>query len=267
MIPKSGYRFSEKIMLKQNALANRVRAPGSPGRSRRRKGAGSTSAGVTVFDRNPTLRMISPAVSSLADAALLLPASVLVLLALAALREGRLALAFAVSLGAAAVTTLVLKLIFHACGHTIADSRVVSPSGHVAFSATFYGALAVMLSSGRERRTRLALGIGAALLLIAVGISRVRMGAHSTAEVLIGYMVGAAAVGFFHVLHGWARRPVLPWLPFAAGMTLAVVVLGGAHFSLEPKIARLARQMASSLDVCAPSSHNLGGKRFSSDRH
>lgn len=211
--------------------------------------------------------MISPAVSALADAALLLPASALLLLTLAILREGRLMIAFAVSLGAGAVAIVILKLIFHACGHAIADTRVISPSGHVAFGTTFYASLAIMLSRGRERRIQQALGIGVILLLVAVGISRVRVGAHSTAEVLIGYMVGGAAVGLFYFLHGWARRPALPWIPFAAGLAVAVIVLGGAHFSLEPKIARVARQMASSLDICTPSPDSAVRWRFSSDRH
>lgn len=209
--------------------------------------------------------MISPAVSALADAALLLPASTLVLLYLAALREGRLMLAFAVSLGAAAVATILLKLVFHACGHAITEMRVVSPSGHVAFGTVFYGALAIMLAAGHGRAPRRLAGAATILFLVAVGISRVRTGAHSTAEVLIGFAVGATAVALFWLLHRWAGRPRLAWMPVAAGFAVALLLLGGNHFSLEGRIARHARDFAAALDVCAPPPG--GGRRFSSERH
>ena len=211
--------------------------------------------------------MISPAVSALADAALLLPAAMLVLLILGALRQGRLFLAFATALGAAAVTTLVLKLFFHACGHAIVtEVRVLSPSGHVAFGTAFYGALAIMLAAGRGRSVRLLAWLATVLLLFAVGVSRVRTGAHSSAEVVIGFAVGGAALGLFGVLHGWAGRPRLPWLPFGAGFSLALLLLWGSHFSLEGEIARYARRMAAVLDVCSPP-ERIGGGRFSSGLH
>jgi membrane-associated phospholipid phosphatase len=210
--------------------------------------------------------MISPAISALADAALLLPASCLVLLYLAALRQGRLILAFAASLGAAAIATILLKLLFHACGHAITEVRVMSPSGHVAFGTAFYGALAIMLASGRARALRAAGLAATLLLLVAIGISRVRVGAHSTAEVLIGYLVGGAALVLFALLHRWAGRPGLPWIPVAAGFAGAVLLLWGSHFSLERSIAGIARDWAAALDVCAPPSEGPW-RRFSSDRH
>ena len=202
--------------------------------------------------------MISPAISSLADAALLLPAAIFVLLYLAVLREGRLMFAFAASLGAAALTTIALKLVFHACGHTITETRVISPSGHVAFGAVFYGALAIMLATGHGRAVRLLGSAATVLLVLAVGISRVRTGAHSTAEVLIGFGVGGASVGLFALMHAWAGRPRLSWIPIAAGFAVAIVLLGGNHFSLERDIADYARRLATSLDVCAPAAGSAG---------
>lgn len=210
--------------------------------------------------------MISPAVSSLADAALLLPAAVLVLVYLSVLRQGRLVVAFAVSLAAAALTTIALKLLFHACGHAITDANVTSPSGHVAFGTVFYGSLAILLAAGHRRSIRIAAAAGTVLFLVAVGISRVRVGAHSPAEVLIGFAVGGAAVAMFAGLHAWAERPKLPWIPVAAGFIIALAMLGGNHFSLERSIASHARRLAARLDVCAPS-EAYSPPRFSSDRH
>ena len=195
--------------------------------------------------------MISPAVSALADAALLLPASILLLLYLAVLREWRLALALAASFAGAAVATILLKLIFNACGPGLANAEVVSPSGHVSFSTVFYAGLAILLSVGRGRVVQFAAGIAAALLLVAIGISRVRLGAHSIPEVLIGFTVGALAVGFFIWLSIREGLPHLPLAPVAGGFALTLVMLGGSQFSLERDIALYARSVAASLDVCA----------------
>lgn len=174
--------------------------------------------------------------------------------------------AFAASLVASALTIIALKLVFHACGHTITDVHVISPSGHVAFGTVFYGAVAIMLAAGHSRSLRLLARVATILLLLAIGISRVRVGAHSTAEVLIGFVVGGAAVALFAFLHAWASRPKLPWIPVAAGFAAALVLLGGNHFSLERNIAGYARRMAASLDVCAPIAEPTR-PRFSSGRH
>jgi membrane-associated phospholipid phosphatase len=212
--------------------------------------------------------MISPIVSSFADSALLIPASLLLLAYLCVLRRWRLALALAVSIAASTGTILVLKLLFHACGHAITDANVVSPSGHVAFGAVFYGALAIMLASGHDRFVRIAAAIGTVLLLVAFGISRVRVGAHSVPEVVIGFMVGGAAIALFAVLHRWSGRPSVPALPLALGFAAAVALVGGSNFTLESDIARYAYKIANRLDVCEPSEEvPAAGRRFSSHRH
>ncbi len=209
--------------------------------------------------------MTSHLVSALADSALLLPASALLLLYLAVLREWRLALAFSACLGVAGGATIVLKLLFHACGHAITDSRVVSPSGHVSFATVFYGALALVLTGGRSQLVRRVAMAGIFLLILAVAISRVRLGVHSRSEVAIGFMVGAAALALFAVLHARLGRPGISWIPIAAGFVAAVILLGGDHFSLEHRIAVVARKLSSTLDICEPPP-GWRGRRYLSGR-
>ncbi|TDR89302.1 phosphatase PAP2 family protein [Enterovirga rhinocerotis] len=204
--------------------------------------------------------MISPLVSAMADSALLLPASALLFLYLAVLREWRLALAFALCLAAAGGATVALKLVFHACGHAIANARVVSPSGHVAFATFFYGALALLLTADRPLLLRRLAQIGVLLLALAVAISRVRLGAHTRSEVVIGFMVGGGALALFAVLHARLGKPAISWIPIAAGFAVAVILLGGDHFSLEHRIAATARKLSSTLDICeAPAGWRGGG--------
>lgn len=195
--------------------------------------------------------MISFFFSSLADSALLLPASCLFLASLAALRQWRLAGVLTVGLVCVAVLTIGAKLAFRACGASI-DSDVVSPSGHTSFAIVFYGAGIMMFGAGRPAWIQRGLGVGFALFILAVGISRVRTEAHSPTEVLIGAVLGALALGVSLALYRRTDRPTLPWFPVAAVFLVAVMAFGGRHFSLEHRIASAARRLSGALDVCGP---------------
>lgn len=81
------------------------------------------------------------------------------------------------------------------------------PSGHSMLSATVYLTLAVLISSLEPRRaTKVLVFVTAALVMIAVGASRVYLAVHWPSDVLAGWSVGAAcALGAWWVLL-WLRR-------------------------------------------------------------
>jgi membrane-associated phospholipid phosphatase len=67
------------------------------------------------------------------------------------------------------------------------------PSGHALVSFAVYGALAcVLLESLRSRRTRAACVAGAAVVVAAIGFSRLYLGVHYLSDVLAGYAVALA---------------------------------------------------------------------------
>ena len=73
------------------------------------------------------------------------------------------------------------------------ESNQSFPSGHSTGSLVIYGLLAYLLLlvlSGR--RTRGAVVAGTVLLVLAIGFSRVYLGAHYFSDVVGGYCVGAA---------------------------------------------------------------------------
>lgn len=108
-------------------------------------------------------------VSALADAVLLAPVSALLVLYLALRGRSRTAAALALALLLGLGTTLLAKLVFHACGDAITSLDVTSPSGHASFAIIFYGALAAMLADGKPRRLRVAIAVAAGFLLLAIG--------------------------------------------------------------------------------------------------
>lgn len=195
--------------------------------------------------------MISQIVAAFGDAALLLPASLLLFVYLLVLREPRLAVSFGLALAVAGGATILAKLAFHACGGAVPQFDVTSPSGHTSFTTIFYGSAALLLGTGRPAWFRWSCAAATLLLIVAVGISRVRTGAHSPAEVAIGIAIGSVALALFAALHRWSGAPTLPWLPVGIGFAVAVIVLGGAHFSLEHRIGSLARALSATFDICA----------------
>ena len=66
------------------------------------------------------------------------------------------------------------------------------PSGHATQSISFYGMLAVVLIIWFAPRRRLLLAIGAAVVTLVVGSSRLYLGVHWLTDVLGGYALGLA---------------------------------------------------------------------------
>jgi membrane protein DedA with SNARE-associated domain/membrane-associated phospholipid phosphatase len=64
------------------------------------------------------------------------------------------------------------------------------PSGHATAATACYGMLAVVLSAGRRSRVGVTTWIGAGLVILLVGASRIYLGAHWLTDVLGGYALG-----------------------------------------------------------------------------
>ena len=94
------------------------------------------------------------------------------------------------------------------------EARIVQggfsfPSGHATVSATLYGTLAYLLIHGvRNELVKVLIGLASALLVLAVGLSRVYLGVHYPSDVLAGWIAGL----FWLVLvatteHVWQQPP------------------------------------------------------------
>jgi membrane-associated phospholipid phosphatase len=103
-----------------------------------------------------------------------------------------------VALVGAEALTWSLKALFRRERPTFDDpvataSSFSYPSGHAVVSLAVYGALAYVLLAGRHsRRGRAAVAGCAALVIAAVGFSRLYLGVHYVSDVLAGYAVGLA---------------------------------------------------------------------------
>jgi undecaprenyl-diphosphatase len=80
------------------------------------------------------------------------------------------------------------------------------PSAHAGASMALYGALAFLLSRDRtSTRTRVGCFAGAALLIGAIGFSRLYLGAHYLSDVLAGFTLGLGWATLVVLLIGWGR--------------------------------------------------------------
>jgi len=194
-------------------------------------------------------------VTNLGDLAVLLPASLGLIAFLAWTGTKEDAAAYAAATAFCVLAALLAKLAFAACGTRYDLFGVESPSGHAAFSATFYGCLALLFAAGRTRARRLALYFGAAGLILLIGDSRVALQAHSVAEVVVGLGIGATSIGLFRALRvssaplQFSAQTIVRMAPFAALYAACLLLLAG-HWSAEPVIDAIAADLGANFRLC-----------------
>jgi membrane-associated phospholipid phosphatase len=193
--------------------------------------------------------------SNFGDVAVLLPASLGLIVFLAWFGSRQDAAAYAAAVAACLTAALFIKLAFAACGGKYSLFGVESPSGHAAFAATFYGCLAALFGAGRTIRWRLALYGGAAALVLLIGASRVALEAHSAPEVGVGVLIGALSIALFNALRatparlGFNSRIFVRMSPFVVLYALCLLLLAD-HWTAEPFIDAIAAQIGANMRLC-----------------
>lgn len=211
----------------------------------------------------------SGAITHLGSSSLLVPLSALYATALWRHHSAPLALRWLLALSLCLGAMVVLKLVGHGCGlpdfplfpSLFAGDRFVSPSGHAAFAAVFYGSVAALAArDAASLRLRIGLPLAAAALVLAIGASRVAVSAHSGAEVVAGLLIGGSSVLLFlwtSRKDGAPRLRVSPWLLAALALGLALLVHAGDPSFIEGTIRHVARHFGSGAGLC-----DLAGRVF-----
>ncbi len=117
----------------------------------------------------------------------------------------------AVSMGGALALDLALKYAFHRPRPEpffgTAPHSYSFPSGHALCSFCFYAVLAGLIAARtRSLVVRVAVGVAAAALVIAIGVSRIYLGMHYPSDVIAGYLSAAVWVSTLLVLDRWRVR-------------------------------------------------------------
>src|ERR1700758_3823095 len=122
-------------------------------------------------------------ITDLGDLALLLPLIAVVTVWLISIRRPRVVLWWFIAVALCMGSTAVLKIYFFVCPPLI---DLHSPSGHTSLSTLVYGALTLAVATVVGGWKRIAVMAAGTAFVVAIGISRVAIQAHSTVEVLLG---------------------------------------------------------------------------------
>jgi len=126
-----------------------------------------------------------------------------------------LALVFPITQGAVQLVKLVIERPRPAGNAAMTDAQGFSfPSAHSATSVAVYATIAfILIRAARHGQSRIAIATLAAALVLAVGVSRVLLGAHYPTDVLAGWTVGALVASLCWLA---AARIPLPRLSLSA---------------------------------------------------
>ncbi len=146
-----------------------------------------------------------------------------------------------VAVGVCAGLTALLKIFFYGCPPA---PDLHSPSGHTSLGTLVYGAVALIVAvEDRSRRQRLAIAAGCGVVP-AIALSRLALNAHSVPEVVLGLIIGSAALALFG--RGYRRnRPAATRLaPLLVSVVLLISLLHGNQLRAEEFLHRLTGFLA-----------------------
>jgi membrane-associated phospholipid phosphatase len=141
-------------------------------------------------------------------------------LVFAAARRYLEAVLLVLALVAATLFFSAVKLLVGRPRPPLEDERIVQgglsfPSGHSTLAAMFYGTLAYFIIRAlRSEWQRVVVGVLAALLVLAIGVSRIYLGVHYPSDVAAGWAAGVIWLGLvFAAEQAWLARAVRPRPP------------------------------------------------------
>lgn len=153
--------------------------------------------------------------------ALLLPLAATMTVWLIRLRQPHAVAWWLVALALCIGTTAVLKIYFFVCPPVV---DLHSPSGHTSLSTLVYGALTLAVATVVGGWKRVAVIAAGSAFVVAIGISRVAVQAHSIPEVLVGSAIGLIALALF-ASRFWPHRPAEPRLQALLIASVALMVM------------------------------------------
>lgn len=142
---------------------------------------------------SPALTSAMRGISFLGSTLFLTAATILVVLWFALRRWGREAKLFAITMIGASLLNTTLKLAFKRPRpipfFNLTPPETYSfPSGHSLASCCFFAGLAAILSGRvKSHRARTIIWIGASIMFLLIGLSRIYLGVHYTTDVIAGF--------------------------------------------------------------------------------
>lgn len=155
--------------------------------------------------------------------------------------QKRAALAVIIAFTATALAIALYKIaVYSHCAIGTGFYNVRSPSGHTALSIATYGIIASIISTALPARQKPIPYLILAPIVFFIAVSRVRIGAHTTAEVIAGAICGGgiALAVWYSFIRGQDFR--FRWQTALGIVALIAVLLYGQHLPAENLIHKLS---------------------------
>jgi membrane-associated phospholipid phosphatase len=189
-------------------------------------------------------------VTDFGDTAVTLPLAALAFAFLLFSRQSRAAWLLAFTLAACGIGIALAKLALQSCAQPLLQTDVINPSGHAAVSTAVYGALAMLFAYSPSSERRWVPAACASFLIGGIAVSRVVLDDHSMAEVIVGLIIGLAALTFF--CGALAARPGIilrrGWLTL--GVAGVIAVMHGSRWPIEEIVHSIVRLIRHSVSGC-----------------
>ncbi|HKU20898.1 MAG TPA: phosphatase PAP2 family protein [Terriglobales bacterium] len=160
---------------------------------------------------NPTLTLAMEAISDLGSPVFLSALFVVLIISFLLVHWRHAALWLAITMAGALALDVTLKDVFHRTRPVAffipEPSGYSFPSGHALGSFCFYMLLAGLLTARiHDLAARVLIWVFAALLVSAIGFSRIYLGVHWPTDVIAGYAAAAFWVAGLVTVDRWRRR-------------------------------------------------------------
>ena len=159
-------------------------------------------------------------ITLLGEPTMLIPVSIVVVLWLWFSCTPRIALAVGGFLALGGVLLTAQKLLYYVGGFSLTSIRLYSVSGHSLAASYIYGSLIVMIARNWPRSLRYGAWVVVAVLVLAIGVSRVVVTDHRMSEAVIGLALGIILLSCF-LWFSWRKAH-----PRHAAWTLALPCFG-----------------------------------------
>ena len=184
-------------------------------------------------------------VTRLGEAQILLPAALGLCLWLAHRDDTRpVVVRWLAWTGIAAAVTTVTKVAFLGWGIGNATLNFTGISGHTMFAAAVYPPLFYLTASSRSASSRRLLWLAGFALAVLIGISRVKVGAHSWSEVTIGVAIGGAVSASTLWMARMTHPRVPLWLPVGVAAWLTMMPMHAPASTTHDMVTRLALKLS-----------------------
>jgi membrane-associated phospholipid phosphatase len=179
------------------------------------------------------VRAFLVALTDFGDLAVLLPLTAATLVWLL-VYSTRAAPRWVVALGSCVGLTALLKIAFYVCPPA---SDTHNPSGHTSLSTLVYGAITLVTAIAWPGVRRVLVIGGGTGLILAIGVSRVLLDAHSVAEVSLGFVIGVVTLAAFS--HKYLQIPNMKVWPLLFAAAVLATLLHGHELHAEQFLHRI----------------------------